>query len=184
MGSHIQSWEPALPSPFISGDETSWYALQTRARHEKVVAERLQQSGVATFLPTVREEHRWSDRKKMVEVPLFGCYVFAKLLPENRQRMLVLSTSGVLQIVGVRGDGLSIPEEQIENIRTLVAQRVTWTTCPFLKIGQRVRIRSGALNGIEGILVSRAGDNTLVVSVDVIQRSLAIRIEGYQVEPV
>lgn len=182
MSGCIQSWEFSSPIPAIGSEEVNWYALQTRARHEKAVAERLQQQGVETFLPIMREEHRWSDRKKIVEVPLFGCYVFAKLQPENRQRMLVLTTNGVLQIVGVRGDGIPVPEEQIESVRTLVTQGVQWASHPFLKIGQRVRVRSGALNGIEGILVSRAGDDTLVVSVDVIQRSLAIHIEGYQVE--
>jgi len=80
--------------------------------------------------------------------------------------------------------GTPIAEGQIDAVRTLIGQQVPWTPHPFLQIGQRVRVRGGALDGVEGILLSRNDDNTLVVSIDAIQRSLAIRIEGYDVEPV
>ena len=91
---------------------------------------------------------------------------------------------GVLQVLGTRGQGIAIPDEQIESVRTLISERMAWSAYPFLKIGQRVRIRSGALDGVEGILTARRGESTLVVSVDAIQRSLAVRVEGYDVEPV
>jgi transcription antitermination factor NusG len=161
-----------------------WYAVHTRARHEKMVAERLQDQGVTVFLPLVKETHRWSDRKKTVEIPLFGCYVFVKFVPDNRSRLRVCRTDGVLQIVGVRGEGTAIPEEQIEAVRALLAEKLPFSSHPFLKVGQRVRIRGGALDGVEGVLLSRNGDRTLIVSVDVIQRSLAVRIEGYHLEAV
>jgi transcription antitermination factor NusG len=90
---------------------------------------------------------------------------------------------GVFGLVGDRGEGAPIPEDQIEAVRSLVETQLPCSSHPFLKIGQRVRIRSGALNGLEGILVSRNGDRTLVISVDAIQRSLAVRVEGYEVEP-
>jgi transcription antitermination factor NusG len=90
----------------------------------------------------------------------------------------------VYSLVGTRGQGTPIPEEQIDAIRRIVDERLAWQSHPFLKIGQRVRIRSGALDGVEGILVARSGESTLVVSIDAIQRSLAVRIEGYDVEPV
>jgi transcription antitermination factor NusG len=166
----------------IETDISHWYALQTRARHEKVVAQRLHEQGVTTFLPLVTETHRWSDRKKLVELPLFGCYLFVRLCPTDEQRLRVLRLEGVFKFVGVKGQGLPIPDTQIEAIRTLISQQVPYRMHPFLKIGQRVRIRSGALSGVEGILVARDGESTLVVSVDAIQRSLAIRIEGYDVE--
>jgi transcription antitermination factor NusG len=167
-----------------AGKNTFWYAVHTRARHEKMVSERLREQGITTFLPTVKETHSWSDRKKVVELPLFSCYVFAQFQPGNPERLRVVQTDGVLQIVGVRGEGTPIPQEQIEAVRAVLAERLPWSSHPFLKIGQRVRIRSGALNGVEGILIARNGDRTLVVSVDVIQRSLAVRIEGYAVEPI
>jgi len=169
-------------SPSAPTDIAHWYALQTRARHEKTVAQRLGEQGVTTFLPLITETHRWSDRKKLVEMPLFGCYVFVRLRPTEEQRLRILRLEGVFKFVGVRGEGLPIPDRQIEAVRTLVSQQIPYRIHPFLKIGQRVRIRSGALSGVEGILVARDGESTLVVSVDAIQRSLAIRIEGYDVE--
>ncbi len=96
--------------------------------------------------------------------------------------MRVCSTDGVLQIVGPRGAEIPIPDEQIEAVRLLLAEQLPCSVHPFLKIGQRVRICGGAMDGVEGVLLARNGDRTLVVSVDVIQRSLAVRIEGYHVE--
>ncbi len=174
--------QPAIPMP--ADDMGNWYALQTRARHEKVIAKRLQDCGVRTFLPIVKETHRWSDRKKTVELPLFSCYLFVNLMPTNEERLRVLTVDGVFNLVGVRGQGTPIPEEQIHAVRIVIEEQLQWSTHPFLKIGQRVRIRSGAMCGVEGILTSRNGDETLVISVDAIQRSLAVRIQGYDVEPI
>jgi transcription antitermination factor NusG len=165
-------------------DTENWYAVQTRSRHEKVVAYRLEEQGISTFLPTVREEHRWSDRKKIVELPLFSCYVFVKVAPTNEQRLRVCRTDGVFQIIGTRGEGTPIPQEQIEAVQTLLENKLPFKAYPFLKIGQRVRIKSGAMAGVEGILVARSGERMLVISVDVIQRSMAVRIEGYDVEAI
>jgi transcription antitermination factor NusG len=134
-------------------------------------------------LPIVTEVHRWADRKKAVQLPLFSCYVFAKFIPNRSERLRVLRVGGVLGLVGSHGEGAPIPNEQLDAVRQVVEGTMQWESYPFLKIGQRVRIRSGALNGMEGILVSRNGNNTLVISVDAIQRSLAVRVEGYEVEP-
>jgi transcription termination/antitermination protein NusG len=161
-----------------------WYSLHTRPRHEKMVVQRLEERGVTTFLPLVGEVHRWSDRSKTVQVPLFSCYVFAKFMANRAERLRVLRVDGVLALVGAVGEGTPIPEDQIEAVRHVVQGQVPWSSHPFLKIGQRVRVRSGALDGMEGVLVSRNGDRTLVISVDAIQRSLAVRVEGYEVEPV
>ncbi len=161
----------------------SWYGLQTRPRHEKIVLQRLEERGVTAFLPLVSEVHRWSDRKKTVLAPLFSCYVFAKFLPTRQDRLQVLRVDGVFGLVGAKGVGTPIPDVQIDAVRSLVETQLPWSSHPFLKIGQRVRIRSGVLDGMEGILVSRNGDRSLVISVDAIQRSLAVRVEGYEVEP-
>jgi transcription antitermination factor NusG len=178
------SWESPQPAPLIETEAENWYGLQTRARHEKMVVQRLEEWGVTTFLPLVTEVHRWSDRKKSVRMPLFSCYVFAKFVPNRSDRLRVLRVDGVFRLVGARGEGAPIPDAQIEAVRSLVEGQLPWSSHPFLKIGQRVRIRSGALDGLEGILVSRNGDRSLVISVDAIQRSLAVRVEGYEVEPV
>ncbi len=167
----------------VNQEPANWYAVQTRARNEKVVVERLREQGLITFLPLVAEIRKWSDRKKKVELPLFSCYVFVKLVFRNDEaRMRVYRTNGVFGIVSMRGEAIPIPEEQIEALRTVVKQQVSWSAHPFLKIGQRVRIRSGSLDGVEGVLISRDGDRRLIISVDAIQRSLAVRVEGYEVE--
>ena len=168
--------------PPVEGTAECWYALQTRPRHEKIVAHRLEERGVTAFLPMITELHKWSDRKKKVELPLFSCYVFAKFTPNRAERLRVLRVDGVFGLVGSRGEGTPIPDEQIDAVRSLVEAELPWSSHPFLKIGQRVRIRSGALDGMEGILLSRNGDQTLVISIEAIQRSLAVRVEGYEVE--
>ncbi len=183
MSTTIQLWNVAAPGPGVSAPTRSWYALLTRARHEKVVAQRLRERGVTTFLPMVSQVRRWSDRKKTVEFPLFSCYVFAKLLSTAEDRVTALRIDGVHSLVGAPRKGTPIPDEQIDAVRKVTEERLPWDTHVFLKIGQRVRVRSGALDGVEGILLSRSGESTLIVSIDAIQRSLAVRIEGYDVEP-
>ena len=184
MSTSNHSYEIAYRAPVPEATAANWYAVHTRARHEKMVGYRLQQQGMTTFLPLISEVHRWSDRRKKVELPLFSSYVFVQLIPTNEQRMRVLRLDGVFRFVGSsRGEGIPVPDEQIEAVRTLIAQDLPWSNHPFLKIGQRVRIRGGALDGVEGVLRSRDGEDTLVVSIDAIQRSLAVRIEGYDVEP-
>ena len=119
---------------------------------------------------------------KVLQLPLFASYLFAKFVPNRTERLRVLRVGGVLALVGSSGEGAPIPDEQINAVRAVVESALTWSTHPFLQIGQRVRIRSGALDGLEGILVSRNGSHRLVISVDAIQRSLAVQVEGYQVE--
>jgi transcription antitermination factor NusG len=185
MSTTSQSWNivPALSIPSASPETYLWYALLTQARHEKIVAQRLRERGVTVFLPLLTQVHRWSDRKKIVELPLFSCYVFAKLPPTSEGRLIALRIDGVYSLVGRMREGTPIPNEQIEAVRRVIEDRLPWHAHTFLKIGQRVRVRSGALEGVEGILVSRQGESTLIVSIDAIQRSLAVRIEGYDVEP-
>jgi transcription termination/antitermination protein NusG len=163
--------------------EPKWYAIHTRAQHEKSVTSILQSQGITAYLPLVTEVHRWSDRRKAVQVPLFSCYVFVHmpLVPETWSS--VMRTNGVLRFVGTRCEGVAIPESQIESTRTLLSSKLPFTLQPFLKIGQRVRVRGGSLDGIEGILVARNGNHTLVISVEPVQRSLAVRIDDYSIEP-
>jgi len=163
-------------------ESARWYALQTRSRHERVVNHQLQMRGFSTFLPFVTEVHRWSDRRKLIETPLFPCYVFVRLVPTSEARVRVLRSDGVVRFVGQHAEGTPIPDEQIESVRTLLSHRVPWASQPFVTVGQRVRIHGGALEGVEGFVVSGDGHDTLVVSVDAIQRSLAVRIRGYDIE--
>ena len=105
-------------------------------------------------------------------------------MPGNEERQRVLRTDSVLGLVGAQGVGTPIPSNQIDAVRTLVTEQLPCHPHPFLKTGQRVRIRGGALDGIEGIFLSRQGERRLVISVDAMQRSLAIQVEGYDVEPI
>ena len=182
MATNILAWEAFNPAPRVASEAQNWYALHTRPKHEKLIVHRLSERGVETFLPTVTEMHRWSDRNRKVELPLFSCYVFARFVARRVDRLSVLRVAGVLGLVGSRGEGTPIPDAQIDSVRTLIDGALSWSLHPFLKIGQRVRIRGGALEGMEGILLSHNGSQTLVISVDAIQRSLAVRVEGYQIE--
>ncbi len=188
MSTDPQLYKLSDPAPFFGiganiADER-WFAVHTHARHEKVVAQEIRELGITSFLPLVKQVRQWSDRRKVVEFPAFGCYVFVRLVPNHQERLRVLRVNGVLKFVGIHGAGIEIPEEQINAVRTLVEEQLPVCSHPFLKLGQRVRIRSGALNGVEGILISRNGERSLVVSLDVIQRSLSVKISGYDVEPV
>jgi transcription antitermination factor NusG len=186
VSSSNQIREPSEAPQWLANPdvEPQWYAIHTRSQHEKSVAAHLQSEGITTFLPLVTEVHRWSDRRKLVQLPLFSCYTFVHMPFVVELWAKVLRVSGVLSFVGVRGQGVPIPENQMESIRTILASNAPYTLCPFLKVGQQVRIRGGALDGIEGALVARNGDRTLVISVEPIQRSVAVRIGDYQVEPI
>src|SRR5262249_37715208 len=115
--------------------------------------------------------------------PLFSNYVFVRVPDDREMRGAVLRTNGVLCFVGMRGSGVCIPDEQIEAIQAILREKVPFAACPFVNVGQRVRVRGGSLNGITGILTKINDDHSLIVSVESIQRSLAIRIAGYQVSP-
>ncbi|MGB9435226.1 MAG: UpxY family transcription antiterminator [Candidatus Acidiferrum sp.] len=159
-----------------------WYALYTRSRHEKAATASLKEKGLTTFLPLFSRVHRWSDRRKTVEVPFFPSYTFVRTVatPENSVR--ILQTPGVVGFVGTSRRGIPIPDKQIEDIQTVLAQNIPCAIFPFLRVGQRLRIRGGCLDGIEGRLVTFKGDRSLVISVEPILRSVAIRLDGYDVE--
>jgi transcription termination/antitermination protein NusG len=162
----------------------SWYAIQTRPRHEKKVDADLRALGFCTFLPMTEQIHRWSDRRQKVQVPLFPRYLFLRSVYEPNVHHTVISFPGVDGFVGVRGRALSIPDCEIANVQLVLTQKIPFEPYPFLKLGQRVRCRGGALEGLEGILVAKSKDYSVVVSIELLQRSLAVRIDGYNFEPV
>jgi transcriptional antiterminator NusG len=165
-------------------DQPQWYAIRTRSRHEKIVSEQLEQQGIETFLPLAKKTRRWSDRTKEVEFPLFSGYNFVRVIFSSPERLRVLKAHGVAGFVGINGAGTAIPESQIRDIRTLLASKVPFEEQTLLRVGQRVRIRSGALSGVEGILAAQNGDRTVVITVEPIQRSLRVRIDGHTVEAI
>jgi len=164
-------------------EQPSWYAVRTRPRHEKKVASELQEKGVTIYLPLLPQVRRWSDRRKIIQVPLFSCYAFVHSVLDLPLRLVLYGISGALGFVGPNNQGIPIPDAQIEAIRTVMASNVPLAPYPFLKVGQRVRVRGGALDGVEGILVTK-GDRRLVVSVESIHAAFSINLEGYDVEPI
>jgi transcription antitermination factor NusG len=173
-----QTLQPARILPFPEAGH--WFAVQTRSRHEKKVAAQLGGKGICHYLPLLRTVHKWTDRNQQVELPLFSGYAFVHLNDPWERRLDILRIPGVVRMVGTRSEPTPIAHVEIENIRRILAEEVTAEPFPYLHIGQRVRIRGGCLDGVHGILVCQR-NRTLVVSVDAIQRSLAINIENYDV---
>jgi transcriptional antiterminator NusG len=165
-------------------DQTRWYAVRTRSRHEKLVSRQLESQGIQSFLPVITKISKWSDRRKEVELPLFSGYAFVRLDHASGDRVRVLQTQGVVNFVGVQGSGVPIPDQEIENINILLASKVTYQERPYLQVGQRVRVCGGALDGVQGILAAENSDRSLVISVGLIQRSISVRVAGYNVEPI
>jgi transcription antitermination factor NusG len=164
-------------------EKPHWFAIRTRSRHEKLVADQLQRQNIESFLPLLKSVREWSDRKKEVEMPLFSGYSFARLVLCSSDRLRVLQTQGVAGFVGVRGLGIPVPQEQIDSLKTLLANQIPMKEHPFLQIGQRVRIKGGALDRVEGILAGQ-DDRNLIISVEPIHRSLSVSIHGYRFEPI
>jgi transcription antitermination factor NusG len=158
-----------------------WYAIQTRYRFERRVTVQLQHKGLRTFLPLLKEFHNWSDRLQPVFIPLFSGYAFVHLDQTAGLRMDVLQTEGVIGFIAIGGIAIPIPPKQIEDLQMLLSRKTPCALHAFLKVGQAVRIRGGSLDGIEGIL-ERSGNKNLVISLAAIQRSIAITIEGYELE--
>jgi transcription antitermination factor NusG len=169
-------------APFDSIVTGNWYAIQTSPRHEKAVASHLQTDGIECLLPLMVEEHKWSDRRKSVSLPLFPGYVFVQLHRYSWERLDVLRRPGVVRFVGSQREAAPIPLDEIESVRRLVETKIPCRPHQFLTLGQRVRIRSGALSGLEGILLRVTDNDTLVLSISFIQRSLSLRVEGYDFE--
>jgi transcription termination/antitermination protein NusG len=171
----------SLPIAMAESD-ARWYAIRTRSRHEKVAAREIEGQGIPVFLPLVTSVRQWSDRRAEVELPLFPGYVFVKVAYFSGDRIRVLRSTGVVNFVGPTSAGASIPDEQIESIRTILIRKLPIEDHPFLKLGQRIRVLNGSLSGVQGILVAVKGSRSLVISVEPIQRSLCIKLDDYEVE--
>jgi transcription antitermination factor NusG len=156
-----------------------WYALKVRTRSEPVASVGLRNRGYDPFCPTYAERRRYCDRMKIVDKPVFPGYLFCRF--DTSKKLPVISSHAVEYIVGVNGVPAPIPEEQIAHIRRAVEAGAI--PAPYLEVGERVRVQLGALAGVEGVLVRDASRGRLVVSVDLLQRSVAVEIDEDQVQP-
>ncbi len=163
-------------------DASGWWAIYTRHQHEKAVADMLSAKGFEVFLPRYQSMRRWKDRSKMISMPLFPCYVFVRGGLERR--LQVVTTPGVHMILFSGENVAIIPEAEIRAIRTTVEGSFHVEPHPFLTCGERVRVKQGALVGVEGVLVRKKNLYRLILSVDMLAQSVAVEIDSADVEPV
>ena len=159
-----------------------WYALCTRPRFEKVVAGHLKSYGYEEYLPLYASKSHWSDRIKVIEKPLFPGYAFCKF--DLHKKLPIPVLSGVLYIVGIAGVPVAISEVEVDSMRQIVASGLPCAPWPFVQAGQRVSVTRGSLTGIEGVVLEVKSRVCLIVSLPLLQRSVAVQIDRDCIEPI
>jgi transcription termination/antitermination protein NusG len=177
-----ESWQAGSETLLGDGFKPRWYALYTRSRHEKSVGNLLQRKQVEIFLPVFETVRRWKNGEHRVELPLFPGYAFVRIA--LRDRLQVLKVPGVVRMVGFDGGPAPIEDAEVESLQRALAEGVKASPHPYLTVGRRVRITAGPLSGQQGILVRRKGSVRVVLSVDLIQRSIAVEADAFTIEPV
>lgn len=162
-------------------ERSDWNALYTRHQHEKIIADYLARNGIEVFLPMYSVIRQWSDRRKCLSLPLFPCYVFLRSCFE--QRWKILDTPGVHSFVMFSGRPAAIPDDEIAAIRKATGSSLRVEPHPFLRCGDWVRVKSGPLVGIEGILVRKKASYRLVLSLQLLGKSMAVEVDAFTVEP-
>src|SRR6202795_856499 len=158
-----------------------WFALQVRTRWESSTAVLLTGKGYQTFLPTYKTKKRWNGQSREVSAPLFPGYVFCQFDPQKRLPILV--TPGVIAVVGRGRIPIPVEDSEITSIQTAISSGLRAEPWPYLEVGQRIRIESDALSGLEGILIDFKGRQRIVVSVSLLRRSVALEIDRSRVRP-
>jgi transcription antitermination factor NusG len=153
--------------------QRQWCAAYVIARHEKVVADQMARRSVESFLPVYRSIRKWKDRRAQVEFPLFPSYLFIRISLHERVR--ALQVPGVVQIVSFQGMPAAVPDDQIESLRTALELRRS-EPYPYVAAGQRIRIKAGPLQGLEGVVVRQNSQTRIIVSIDFIQRSTSVEL--------
>ena len=162
----------------------NWFALYVRSRHEFVTREDLGRKGIETFLPQVRKLRRWSDRGRMVDFPLFPGYVFVRTVPGTEHFVSVLKSRGAITLLSAsEGCPTPVPDEEIFSLRTALESGEAFDLIPSLKEGCRVRIKGGPLKGAQGVLSKKEGQYMFFVNVELLGRSLGVRVYSDDVEP-
>jgi transcription antitermination factor NusG len=165
-----------------SNSTLAWYALQVRSRKENYVASQILGHGYECLLPTYKSIRQWSDRKKELEQPLFPGYLFCRF--DFQDRRALVTTPGVLQIVGNGRIPIPVSDDEIGSLRLAVASGMPKQPWPYLGVGQKVRVNYGTLAGLEGILVNLKGNHRVVLSVTLLQRSVAMEVDTTWLSPV
>jgi transcription antitermination factor NusG len=168
-------------APWLNNGIMPWFALKVRPRHEKIASATLTGKGFETFLPMFRSERRWSDRTKQLDIPLFATYLFCRFHLQDQVR--ILSTPGLLHVVSNGATPVAVEEAEIARVRVVVSSSMHVEPWPAVSPGQRVRLEGGPLQGLEGTLIEFRGSHRLIVSVALLQRSVAVEIERRWVAP-
>ena len=158
-----------------------WYAIWTRSRHENVVREQLERKGYEAFLPTITKWSRWKDRKKKIDWPLFPGYCFARF--DTKERLPILSCTGVVNIVSFNGDIAPIPDFEIDGIRRLVQTDLQFDPCPLIHEGMMVEVVHGPLKGVVGRLLRKGSHARLILAVDLIGQAVSVEVDAADVKP-
>jgi len=164
------------------GQPQRWYAVQTRSNLEKCVTTELTAKGLENYCPVYQEVHQWADRKKLIQRPVFPGYVFTRFADTESARLLVVRTHGTVRILGMGETIEPIPDQEIDSIRRMLTSAHTCFAHPFLRQGSWVRVRSGALKGMEGILVRVKNTTRLVLSINLLSNSVATEVDVRDVE--
>ena len=164
-------------------NNAQWYALQVQTRLGNIASSALRGKGYEEFLPLYKSRRRWSDRVKQIELPLFPGYLFCRFDPQERT-LPILSTPGIMGIVGAGKTPLPVSEEEIGAIRTVIQSGLAAQPWPYLGVGSRIYMEEGPLAGLEGIVTNTDKVYRLVVSVALLQRSVAVEIDREWVRPV
>jgi len=182
ISSQVEPFDPQ-PGAVLPADclELRWYAAYTCANHEKRVREQLEQRCVESFLPVYETIRRWKDRRMRLQLPLFPGYLFVRMTLVDRMR--VLQVPSVVRLVGFNGQLSALRDEEIDSLKQGLAGGVRAEPYPFLTVGRRVRVKRGPFEGIQGILLRRKGKLRLVLSVELIMRSVVIDVDAADVEP-
>lgn len=173
----LQGEMAQLPAEFY---ELRWYAAYTCAKHEKRVAEQFTQRALENFLPQYESVRRWKDRRVKLQLPLFPGYVFVRLA--LRDRLRVLETPSVVRLVGFNGHPIALPDKEMEALRACVEARLAAEPHAYLTVGRRVRIKTGPLAELEGVLIRKKNTFRVVLSLDLIARSAAVEVDAADVE--
>ena len=153
-----------------------WYAIRVRSNFEQKTSKLLRQKGFEELLPTYKCKKIWSDRVKIIDQPLFPGYVFCRF--DQRNLLKILQTAGVVHVVSFAGEPTPVDEREMDSVRTLMNSSIPLAPHPFLRVGERVLIKRGPLAGVEGILLRFQKDYRLIVSVSLLQRSVAAEVES------
>ena len=161
--------------------EPRWYAVYTSANQEKRVAEQLGVRSVEHYLPVYASVRRWKDRRVTLQLPLFPGYVFVRIA--LRDRLRVQEVPGVARLVGFGGTAAALPDKEIEALRTSLEGGARVEPHRYLRVGRRVRVNSGPMTGMQGILLQRKGKLRVVISIELIQRSVAVEMDEADLQP-